>query len=179
MLIEETNIDSVLLVRPIVRTDFRGSVSFVWNSEVWASAGLPSLMAQENHITSHQWVLRGVHVNTRSSQGKLVRCSVGRIVDVAVDLRRESRTFGHSVIRELEGESGQALWIPPRFGHGVLALSERAVFSIQASVLGRPEDERTLAWDDASTAIHWPLPDGVRPVISPRDAVGQSLDEFR
>jgi len=89
-----TELDDVLLVRPTIRSDERGTVRFVWNEKAWGTAGLPRLMATENHIGSHLWVLRGVHRQINAPQGKLVRVLQGQVYDVGVDLRPGSATFG-------------------------------------------------------------------------------------
>lgn len=168
----------MVVVRPTIRHDGRGSVLFVWNREAWLAAGLPAEFALENHLVSRQWVLRGIHRQMARPQGKLVRCLSGRVFDVAVDLRPEAPTFGHWTGRELDSRSGEALWIPPCFGHGMLALTESAVLSIQASAPAVPGDERTLAWDDLTVGIAWPLPTGQPPVLSDRDQNGASLHSF-
>jgi dTDP-4-dehydrorhamnose 3,5-epimerase len=174
-----TELAEVLFVRPVARTDDRGEVRFVWNEVEWSRAGLPSVFMLENHITSRQWVLRGVHRQMSVPQGKLVRCLIGRVFDVAVDLRQESASFGRWVGRELGARGGEALWIPPGFGHGLLALTEGAVISIQATAASVLGDERTLAWDDRDVGVGWPLPSGLQPVLSARDQNGAPLASFR
>ena len=168
------------MVSPTIRSDARGSVRFVWDARIWDVRGLPSLLAFETHIESRQWSLRGLHCQFSVPQGKLVRCLSGLVFDVAVDLRPNSQSFGVWVARELRGDSGIALWIPPGFGHGILALSsEGALVSIQSSAAPALGEERTLAWDDPETAIAWPLPAGVRPTLSERDSAGEPLQSFR
>jgi dTDP-4-dehydrorhamnose 3,5-epimerase len=146
---------------------------------VWAGAGLPATFLLENHITSRQWVLRGIHRQMSAPQGKLVRCLIGRVFDVAVDLRPESTRFGRWVGRELTGQGGDALWVPPGFGHGMLALTEGAVISIQATAPAVPGDEATLSWDDPEVGILWPLSRSGRPILSARDRSGDCLASFR
>lgn len=175
----ETELAEVLLVRPMPRADDRGEVRFVWNAAAWSGAGLPAVFALENHITSRQWVLRGVHRQMAAPQGKLVRCLVGRVFDVAVDLRPESAHFGRWVGRELDAPGGGALWVPPGFGHGLLALTDGAVVSIQATAPAVPGDERTLAWDDRDVGVIWPLLSGCRPMLNARDHRGERLASFR
>lgn len=174
-----TELAEVLLVRPVSRTDDRGEVRFVWNAVAWSCAGLPAMFMLENHITSHQWVLRGVHRQISVPQGKFVRCLIGRVFDVAVDLRQESASFGRWAGRELDAPGGEALWIPPGFGHALLAMTEGAVISIQATAPSVPGDERTLAWDDRDVGVTWPLPPGLQPVLSARDQAGEPLASFR
>jgi len=169
----------VVIVRPTIRQDERGSVRFVWNREAWLSAGFSAEFSLENHLVSRQWVLRGIHRQMTRPQGKLVRCLAGRVFDVAVDLRPEAQTFGHWAGRELDSLTGEALWIPSGFGHGMLALTEGAVLSIQASAHALPGDEHTLAWDDPAVGVEWPLPLGQSPVLSGRDQNGAALTSFR
>jgi dTDP-4-dehydrorhamnose 3,5-epimerase len=173
-----TQLPGVFIVRPQIRQDMRGSVLFVWNRDTWLAAGLPATFVLENHLISHQWVLRGIHRQMARPQGKLVRCLSGRVFDVAVDLRPDAATFGHWTGRELDSATGEALWIPPGFGHGMLALTEGAVLSIQASAPAVPGDERTLAWNDLTVGVEWPLPTGQAPVLSDRDRTGASLPSF-
>lgn len=173
-----TSLAGVLLLRPTVRSDHRGAVSFVWNATEWAALGLPVEFALENHITSRQWALRGIHRQVSVPQGKLVRCLAGSVFDVAVDLRPESPAFGRWTGSQLRAEAGDALWVPPGFGHGILALTEGALISIQATAPAVAGDERTLAWNDTEVGVNWPIPVGVSPVLSARDSAGDSLEEF-
>jgi dTDP-4-dehydrorhamnose 3,5-epimerase len=173
-----TELPDVLVVRPTLRTDGRGAVRFVWDAPGWSAARLPATFVLENHLISHQWVLRGIHRQVTQPQGKLVRCLGGRVFDVAVDLRRGSPTFARWVGRELDAVTGEALWVPPGFGHGMLALTEGAVISIQASAAAVPGDERTLAWDDPTVAVCWPLAAGRRPILSARDQQGCAVGDF-
>lgn len=172
------DLEGVLIVRPTVCHDERGAVRFMWNADAWASAGLPPLMATENHIVSHRWVLRGIHRQLTAPQGKLVRAISGRAFDVAVDLRRSSPTFGRWVGCTLDANDGDALWLPPGFGHGFLALSASTVVAIQASAPAVPGDEATLAWNDPSVGVEWPLPAGVTPFTNARDAAGAAVGHF-
>lgn len=173
-----TRLPEVLLLRPTVRVDARGSVRFAWNRETWLAAGLPAEFCLENHLVSSRWVLRGIHRQMTRAQGKLVRCLGGRVFDVAVDLRRDSPTFGGWVGCTLDSQVGDAFWIPRGFGHGMLALTEGAVLSIQATDPALPGDEQTLAWDDPGVGVEWPLPSGQRPILSERDRCGAPLSSF-
>lgn len=173
-----TDLDGVLIVRPTVRHDERGSVCFMWNADTWGSAGLPRMMAVENHIISHQWVLRGVHRQLTAPQGKLVRALSGCVFDVAVDLRRWSPTFGRWVGHTLDANTGDALWLAPGFGHGFLSLSDGSVVSIQASSPAVPGDEATLAWNEPTVGIQWPLPAGRAPITNSRDEAGAPIHDF-
>jgi dTDP-4-dehydrorhamnose 3,5-epimerase len=173
-----TPLPELLIVRPTVRSDHRGCVRFAWNEAAWSTGGLPQLLALENHLVSRQWVLRGIHRQMTRPQGKLVRCLAGRIFDVAVDLRAGTTTFGRWFGHELDANSGEALWVPPGFGHGMLAMTDNAVLSIQASSPAVPGDERTLAYDDPDVGVQWPLPAGEDPILSERDRTGERLRAF-
>ncbi len=122
-------------------------------------------------------VLRGIHYQLAPhAQGKLVRVTVGRVWDVAVDLRRSSPTFGKWVGVELSAANHKQLWIPPGFGHGFLVLSETADVLYKATDHYAPDHDRSLRWDDPRLGIDWPL-DGVKPILSAKDAGAPLLDD--
>lgn len=145
-----------------------------YNRRVFAEVtGHDPEFVQDNHSVSHRGVLRGIHYQTRRSQGKLVRVVDGEVFDVAVDLRRGSDSYGRWVGVNLSASNRRQLWIPKGFGHGFLALSERAVFLYKTTDYYSPADERTIRWDDPDLGIGWPLPDGVsEPVVSSGDSTG-------
>ena len=118
-------------------------------------------------------MLRGLHYQIEHAQGKLVRVLAGAVLDVAVDLRRRSASFGRHIAIELSAEDKKMLWIPPGFAHGFLVLSDAAEFFYKTTDYWYPEHERTLLWNDAALAIRWPL--DADPVIAPRDAAGARL----
>ncbi|MDO3376596.1 dTDP-4-dehydrorhamnose 3,5-epimerase [Geoalkalibacter halelectricus] len=169
-----TAIPEVLIVEPKVFGDERGFFYESFNQRLWCQAtGLPGVFVQDNHSRSLQGVLRGLHYQIRQPQGKLVRCTLGEVFDVAVDLRRFSPSFGRWVGVRLSALNKRQLWIPPGFAHGFLVLSEAAEFLYKTTDYYAPEHERTLRWDDPQLAIDWPL-DGA-PLLSAKDSQGLEL----
>ena len=171
-----------LLITPRVFADDRGFFYESWNERRFRSelidAGVPAADAdalvfrQDNHSRSSRGVLRGLHYQLPPEpQGKLVRCSVGAIFDVAVDLRRGSPSYGQWVGAELSAENHQQIWVPVGFAHGFLTLSELAEVQYKASGFWNRDCERSLRWDDPSLAIAWPLDQaGVsEPLLAPKD----------
>ena len=173
-----TTIADVVLIEPQVFGDARGFFVETWQQEKFKAAGIDATFVQDNHSRSSQWTLRGLHFQVRHTQGKLVRVGSGSVFDVVVDLRRGSRTFGSSWGVELSAENHRMLWVPPGLAHGILITSESADFLYKCTDFYSPEHERTLAWDDAKSAVRWPLPSGVSPKLSAKDAVGKSFAEI-
>lgn len=176
MHVTSTEISEVLLLEPRVFGDARGFFLESYNRRVFSDLlGMDVDFVQDNHSRSLRHVLRGLHYQIRQAQGKLVRVVVGEIFDVAVDLRRSSRTFGRSVSRILSAENKQMLWIPPGFAHGFLALSEHAEVLYKASDYYAPEQERCLIWNDPAVGIEWPLTGA--PLLSDKDRLGLPLQQ--
>jgi dTDP-4-dehydrorhamnose 3,5-epimerase len=174
MRIIETAIPEVLLVEPKVFGDERGFFFESFNERAWqAATGLVPRFVQDNHSRSARGVLRGLHYQIRQPQGKLVRCVLGEVFDVAVDLRRSSPTFGRWTGARLSAENKLQMWIPEGFAHGFLVLSEFADFLYKATDYYAPEHERCLLWNDPQLAIDWPL--AAEPVLSAKDAAARSL----
>ncbi|MGB3918232.1 MAG: dTDP-4-dehydrorhamnose 3,5-epimerase [Thiothrix litoralis] len=169
MNIIQTAIPDVLIIEPRVFGDERGFFMETWNRQTFAEAGLNLDFVQDNHSRSRQGILRGLHYQVEQPQGKLVRVTLGKVFDVAVDLRQSSATFGQWVGVELSAENHRMLWVPPGFAHGFYTLSETADFLYKCTELYAPEHERTLNWDDATLAIEWPLVDGQAPLLSGKD----------
>jgi dTDP-4-dehydrorhamnose 3,5-epimerase len=165
----------VLILEPRIFKDERGAFCETYNENIMAQAGLPTHWVQDNFSVSKRNVVRGIHYQIRNTQGKLVRVTHGAVWDVAVDLRRNSPTFGKHVGVELSGESGRMFWIPEGFGHGFVALSETAGFAYKVTEYYSPADERTLLWNDPSIAISWPV-SGEDAIVSGKDQQGQTLD---
>jgi dTDP-4-dehydrorhamnose 3,5-epimerase len=136
-----------------------------------SEAGLPSAWVQDNSSFSRKNVLRGIHYQTIQPQGKLVRVSQGSVLDVVVDLRRSSPTFGQHAAVELSAENGKMLWIPVGFGHAFLVLSDVAGFAYKVTDYYSPAGERTIVWNDPDLAIPWPV-SGEEAVVSDKDAAG-------
>jgi dTDP-4-dehydrorhamnose 3,5-epimerase len=163
----------VVIVDPKVFGDARGFFFESWNRRDFAAAGLDVDFVQDNHSRSHRGVLRGLHYQIEHPQGKLVRVIEGAVLDVAVDLRRSSPTFGAHVALELSAENRRMLWIPPGFAHGFIVVSEVAEFLYKTTDYWYPEHERTLLWNDPALRIGWP--GGVAPTLAPKDAAGRPL----
>jgi dTDP-4-dehydrorhamnose 3,5-epimerase len=173
--------DGPLLITPQVFGDDRGFFYESWNQQRFDGAvGAPISFSQDNHSRSSRGVLRGLHYQLEPEpQGKLVRCPVGAIFDVAVDLRRSSATFGEWVGAELSAENHRQLWVPVGFAHGFLTLSEAAEVLYKASGFWSKTSERSLRWNDPDLAITWPLAPlgGMEPLLAQKDAGAPCLTE--
>ncbi len=178
MKFQATPIQDVVLIEPRVFGDARGFFLETWQKEKFAAAGIDTTFVQDNQSRSERWTLRGLHFQTEHTQGKLVRVTAGSVFDVVVDLRRSSRTFGEWWGEELSADNHLMLWVPKGLAHGILVTSEYADFLYKCTDLYSLPHERTLAWDDASVAIRWPLPLGVLPKLSAKDAKGTSFAEI-
>jgi dTDP-4-dehydrorhamnose 3,5-epimerase len=164
----------VLLIEPAVYPDSRGWFMETFNAEVFAAHGLPTTFAQDNHSSSNGGVLRGLHYQLEQPQGKLVRCTHGRIVDVAVDIRRTSPTFGQHTTVELSDANRLMLWVPEGFAHGFAALSERADVIYKCTTLRHVGSERSIVWNDPALAIDWQV---AHPIVSAKDAAARPFAE--
>lgn len=168
----ETEIPEVVIIQPEIHSDERGSFREVYRAAEFARAGLPTFFAQENFSNSIQGTVRGLHYQIRRAQGKLIQVMRGEIFDVAVDLRRSSKTFGKWVGQQLSESNKQLLWIPPGFAHGFYVISEQAGVFYKTTDSYAPEWERTLFWNDPELQIDWPIPESVDPIVSAKDAKG-------
>jgi dTDP-4-dehydrorhamnose 3,5-epimerase len=169
--IAETALPGVLLITPEIFRDDRGAFLETFNQRAMAKAGLPVNWAQDNFSVSKKNVLRGIHYQTIQPQGKLVRVTHGRVLDVAMDLRKSSPSFGKHVAVELSGENAEMLWIPEGFGHAFLVLSEVAGFAYKVTDYYSQPGERTIVWNDPDLAIPWPVaPEDV--IVSAKDCAG-------
>jgi dTDP-4-dehydrorhamnose 3,5-epimerase len=178
MQVFDTALLDVKLLSPRRFGDDRGWFAEVFNAPRFAAAGLPSNFVQDNQSFSVRGVLRGLHYQIGKPQGKLIRVLSGHIWDVAVDLRRDSPTFGRHAAFDLKplnpaGEL-ELLFIPEGFAHGFLVLSETAEVLYKTTDLYHPAGERCIRWDDVALAIPWPL-EGLTPSVSSKDALGSSF----
>jgi dTDP-4-dehydrorhamnose 3,5-epimerase len=173
-----TPLQDVVLIEPQVFGDARGFFLESWQEKKFAEAGINAKFVQDNHSRSSQWTLRGLHFQTQHTQGKLVRVTSGSVFDVMVDLRRSSSTFGKWWGIELSAENHRILWVPEGLAHGIIITSESADFLYKCTDLYSPTHEKTLAWNDPKVAVVWPLPAGVTPKLSAKDAVGQSFEQI-
>ena len=172
-----TAIPEVLIVEPQVFGDPRGFFFESFNARKFTEAtGLAPQFVQDNHSRSAKNVLRGLHYQLRQPQDKLVRVVAGAVFDVAVDLRKSSKTFGQWVGVELSAENKRMLWVPGGFAHGFVVLSEHAEFLYKTTDYWAPEHERCIIWNDPDLNIAWPL-DGAQPLVSGKDAQGVPFRE--
>ena len=153
-------IADVVVLRPEVFGDARGFFYESYSKRRFLElTGVDTEFVQDNHSRSDKGVLRGLHYQIESAQGKLVRVTRGTVYDVAVDLRRSSPTFGHWVGHRLTAENFRQLWIPPGFAHGFLVLEDDTEFLYKTTDFYAPEHERSIRWDDPELAISWPIDD--------------------
>lgn len=172
-----TAIPEVVVLEPKVFGDQRGFFLESYNERIFHDLGLPTTFVQDNHSKSLRGVLRGLHYQLGTPQGKVIRVLQGEIYDVAVDLRRSSATFGRYVGELLDDQERRMLWIPPGFAHGFLVLSETAEVAYKASEFYAPEQERSLLWNDPTVGIEWPLHlIGTGPILSAKDEAGLALN---
>ncbi len=168
-----TSLPGVVILEPRVFGDERGFFLESYNERTFAEAGIAEKFVQDNHSSSRRNVLRGLHYQIQQAQGKLVRVVEGEILDVAVDVRRSSSTFGGWEAVRLSAENKRMLWIPPGFAHGFRVSSETAQVLYKATDYYAPQHERTLAWNDPDLKIAWDL-DG-EPIVSAKDQRGLTL----
>jgi dTDP-4-dehydrorhamnose 3,5-epimerase len=166
----DTALQGLFIVEPNVFGDSRGFFLESYNERTLANLGIHEHFVQDNHSYSSRNVIRGLHYQIGRPQGKLVRVIAGEILDVVLDLRRSSRTFGKWEAIRLSGENKRMLWIPSGFAHGFRVMSDGAHVLYKATDFYAPEAERTVAWNDSQLAIDWQL-DG-DPVISAKDQRG-------
>ena len=169
-----TSIPDVLLIEPKVFQDERGFFLESYQKNHFKAAGIEADFVQDNHSKSRYGTLRGLHYQIRHPQGKLVRVIAGEIFDVAVDLRRNSSTFGKWIGDFLSAENKRMLWVPAGFAHGFFVTSPSAELLYKATDYYAPEWERTIAWDDPTIHIRWPVQNEA-PVLSPKDRTGKAF----
>ena len=171
------DIPDLKLIEPQVFGDARGFFLETWSREKFRAAGLEVDFMQDNLSRSNCGTLRGLHYQIRHAQGKLVRCLSGEVLDVAVDIRRSSPTFGRHCSVVLSEENKLALWVPPGFAHGFRVLSETADFSYKCTDVYAPMHERTILWNDPDLGIDWCLSPGEAPILSGKDESGALFND--
>lgn len=177
MQITDTDIDGVLIIEPTVFEDDRGFFLESFNKAQFEEAtGVVREWVQDNHSGSTRGVIRGLHFQNPSPQGKLITCSLGTIWDVAVDLRVSSDTFGRWVGIELSSESHRQVWIPEGLAHGFLTLSESAEVMYKTTAFYEPSCDRSLRWNDPDLGIEWPITGD--PLLSAKDREAPLLGEI-
>jgi dTDP-4-dehydrorhamnose 3,5-epimerase len=174
MQIQTTSIPDVLIIEPKVFGDERGFFFESFNEQKFAQlTGVTLSFVQDNHSRSAQNVLRGLHYQIQQPQGKLVRVVSGEVFDVAVDIRKESPTFGKWVGARLSAENKRQLWIPVGFAHGFVVLSEQADFLYKTTDYWAPQYERSILWNDPEIGIDWPI--NGEPLLSVKDKAAKAL----
>ena len=177
MKVIETDLPEVLILEPEVFGDERGFFYESFNARAFKDAtGLDRQFVQDNHSRSQKGVLRGLHYQLENPQGKLVRVTVGEVLDVAVDVRHGSLHFGQWVAVRLSAENHRQLWVPEGFAHGFVVLSDIAEFLYKTTDYYNPSAERCIRWDDPTLAIDWQLDEA--PQLSAKDKLGKTLQEI-
>lgn len=171
----KTAIPEVMALKPQMFGDERGFTMETFRANQFASECCGLEFVQDNHSGSVKGTLRGLHYQIQHPQGKLLRVVAGEIFDVAVDLRRSSPTFGKWVGMNLSSENRLQFWVPPRFGHGFLVLSDWAEVLYKVTDYYAPEYERSIVWNDEQIGIDWPLSAGQSPILSRKDKAGAPL----
>ena len=171
----ETRLEGLVLLAPAVHGDERGFFMETFREDVWGKHGIPAAFVQDNHSRSRRGTLRGIHFQTHPGQGKLVRCARGSVLDVVVDLRRGSPTFGEWESVELDDVHGWQLWIPIGFGHGFCVLSEEADFVYKCTAYYDPAAEAGIRFDDPDVGVEWPR--DIELLFSERDRTAPTLAE--
>ena len=170
-----TKLDGVVLVEPTVHGDERGFFVETYSRDAWAELGVDVEFVQHNHSRSSQGTLRGLHFQTAPGQAKLLRCARGEILDVAVDLRRDSPTYGQWEAHVLDDQQHHQLFVPIGFAHGFVVLSDVADVSYLVSSLYDPATEAGIAWDDPDVGVDWRVDE---PLLSERDKTAPRLAEI-
>lgn len=168
MTTDQFDIEGPVLIHPKVYSDDRGCFFESFNQDAFEHLGLPTGFHQDNQSISRKGVIRGLHFQLPPyEQGKLVRVVSGCVVDIAVDIRRNSPTFGRHIRIELSAESQNMLWIPPGFAHGFSVLEDNTVFLYKCTTPYHPESERGIRWDDPELSIDWGVDN---PLVSEKDS---------
>ena len=179
MKVKETPLPGVFIIEPAVYGDNRGFFMESHSRRTFAALGLDRDWVQDNHSRSGRGVLRGLHYQVGRPQAKLVRTVVGTVFDVVVDVRRGSHTFGRWFGAELSAENKKMLYAPRGMAHGFVVLSDVAEFLYKVDDFHAPEEERSIAWNDPDIGIEWPLPEGIEPILSPKDTDCPRLAEMK
>ena len=177
MEVVKTPIEGVLLIKPKIFGDNRGYFVETWQKKRYEEAGIDLPFVQDNHSKSTKGILRGLHFQKNHPQGKLVMVSLGEVFDVAVDIRKDSPTFGRWFGAILSDKNRHQLWIPPGMAHGFVVLSDVAHFHYKCTDYYHPDDEGSIKWDDPEIGIDWPI--DFEPLLSPKDGVAHSFNDLK
>lgn len=178
MKVIDTRIPDVKIIEPSVFGDERGFFMETWNQKQFEElvTGKPTQFVQDNHSKSKKGILRGLHYQTENTQGKLVRVVSGEVFDVAVDIRKGSPTFGQWVGEYLSAENKRQLWIPEGFAHGFYVTSDEAEFVYKCTDYYNPKAEISIAWDDCTLRVDWPVTSPVK--LSDKDRSGLLFEQL-
>jgi len=176
--VETCEIEGLKVITPKVFGDSRGYFFESYNKNDFVNAGITCEFVQDNQSSSKRGVLRGLHFQKNFPQDKLVRCINGEVFDVAVDLRRDSKTFGKWFGAVLSAENKKQFFIPKGFAHGFLVLSDYAEFAYKCSDFYHPDDEGGLIWNDPDIGVEWPLQEGVELIFSDKDTKWRGIKEY-
>lgn len=175
MKVEEAKLEGTLVIKPDIFEDSRGSFQEIYSSEKYSEyLGMDVSFVQDNRSTSHENILRGLHFQLKNPQGKLVRVTRGKVLDVVVDLRANSSTYKSWDSITLSDENNKQFWIPPGLAHGFYVISDHADFEYKCTDYYYPEDEYCLLWNDYEVGIDWP---SSKPCLSDKDSNGLSFEE--
>ncbi len=177
--VETCDIEGIKVITPTVFGDARGYFMETYNKNDFVQAGIDREFVQDNQSASKKGVLRGLHFQKNFPQAKLVRCINGEVFDVAVDLRKDSATFGKWFGVVLSAENKKQFYIPEGFAHGFLVLSDYAEFAYKCTDFYHPEDEGGLIWNDPDIGIEWPLQEGVELNLSDKDTKWRGIREYK
>jgi dTDP-4-dehydrorhamnose 3,5-epimerase len=177
MVVDRFKIEGLLLIKPIVFSDDRGLFYETYSSNKYSSYGIPDSFEQDNESISKKNVLRGLHFQSPPyDQGKLVRVVKGAALDVAIDIRKQSPTYGQYIMVELSEENKNQFWIPSGFAHGFLSLADETIFSYKCTNLYNKESESGLLWNDKDLNIQWPIEN---PIVSEKDIQFATFNSFK
>ena len=175
----ETGIEGLKIIEPTVFGDERGYFMETYSERDFAEAGMNMKFVQDNQSKSRLGVLRGLHFQIKHPQGKLVRALSGTVLDVAVDIRKGSPTFGQWRSCLLSEENKRQFYVPEGFAHGFAVLSEEAIFAYKCTAFYDPTDEGGILWNDPQLNIDWQIPEGVEILLSDKDKKHPGLDTWR
>lgn len=177
--VETCRIEGLKIITPAVFGDERGYFMETYHYEEFKEAGIDQVFVQDNQSASKKGVLRGLHFQIQYPQDKLVRVIQGEVYDVAVDLRKDSPTFGQWHAEILSAENKKQFFIPKNFAHGFLVLSERAEFCYKCTDFYHANDEGGLLWNDPEIGVAWPAQAGMELILSPKDKQWKGIRAYR